>query len=72
MSRPRNGRIARLPRAIREELNQRLDEGQSGQSLVAWLNTLPEVISLADAEHDGKPLREQNLSEWRKGGYRDW
>lgn len=72
MSRTRNGRIARLPRAIREELNQRLDEGEPGKELVAWLNTLPEVVALAEAEHGGKPLREQNLSEWRKGGYRDW
>lgn len=72
MSRPRNSRIARLPRAIREELNQRLDGGESGRSLVAWLNRLPEVITLAEADHGGKPLREQNLSEWRKGGYRDW
>ncbi len=72
MSRPRNGRIARLPRPIREELNQRLDEGESGQSLVAWLNSLPEVVALAHADHGGKPLREQHLSEWRKGGFRDW
>ena len=24
------------------------------------------------AEFDGKPIREQNLSEWKQGGYRDW
>ena len=72
MSRPRNGRIARLSRPLREELNRRLDEGESGRSLVAWLNGLPEVIAQADEAHGGKPLREQNLSEWRKGGYRDW
>ena len=24
------------------------------------------------AEFEGKPIREQNLSEWKKGGYRDW
>ncbi len=72
MSRTRNGRIARLPRSIREELNQRLDEGEPGKDLVSWLNSLPEVVALTDAEHEGKPLREQNLSEWRKGGYRDW
>ncbi len=28
--------------------------------------------AIAQAECEGRPLREQNLSEWRKGGYRDW
>jgi hypothetical protein len=39
----RNGKIARLPAAIREELNQRLLEGEQGKPLVAWLNGLPKV-----------------------------
>jgi len=34
----RNGKIARLPRAVRQELNRRLDEGEQGKKLVAWLN----------------------------------
>ncbi len=72
MNRTRNGRIARLPREIREELNRRLDEGEEGRSLVTWLNQLPEVIARNEAEHEGKSIRPQNLSEWRKGGYQDW
>src|SRR6267142_2931446 len=34
----RNTKIARLPEAIREPLNQRLDDGEPGNQLVAWLN----------------------------------
>jgi len=34
----RNGKIARLPRWIREELNRRLQRGQQGDSLLAELN----------------------------------
>ena len=68
----RNGKIARLPRAVRHELNRRLQDGEQGKTLVAWLNGLPEVQAIVAAEWVGKPLREQNLSEWRKGGYRDW
>ncbi len=34
----RTGKIARLPRALREELNRHLDEGEAGVDLVAWLN----------------------------------
>jgi hypothetical protein len=72
MNKPRNGKIARLPREVREELNRRLQDGEQGASLAAWLNALPAVQAVVAAEFDGKPVREQNLSEWRKGGYRDW
>ena len=68
----RNGKIARLPRQIREELNRRLQDGEQGKRLVAWLNGLPEVRAVMAAEFAGRPIREQNISEWRKGGYRDW
>ena len=72
MMKSRNGKIARLPRGIREQLNCRLQNGEQGRPLVAWLNVLPAVRAVVAAEFDGKPVREQNLSEWRKGGYREW
>jgi hypothetical protein len=72
MNLTRNGKIARLPLAIRQELNRRLDEGEQGKKLVAWLNSLPEVQTIVTEEFGGKPIREQNLSEWKQGGYRDW
>jgi hypothetical protein len=68
----RNGKIARLPLTVRQELNRRLDDGEQGKKLVAWLNGLPEVQAIVAAEFGGKPIREQNLSEWKQGGYRDW
>jgi hypothetical protein len=68
----RTGKIARLPRATRVQLNQRLLNGEPGKELVEWLNSLPEVGKVLAAEFDGQPMREQNLSEWKKGGYRDW
>jgi len=72
MNSTRNGKIARLPLAVRQELNRRLDEGQQGKKLVAWLNSLPAVQTIVTTEFGGKPIREQNLSEWKQGGYRDW
>src|ERR1700704_5249247 len=72
MNLTRNGKIARLPLAVRQELNRRLDEGEQGKKLVVWLNGLPEVQAIVAAEFGGKPIREQNLSEWKQGGYRDW
>jgi hypothetical protein len=68
----RTGKIARLPKIIRDQLNQRLDDGEQGARLVTWLNSLPEVQAILTRDFEGKAVSEQNLSEWRKGGFRDW
>jgi hypothetical protein len=68
----RNGKIARLPLAIRLDLNQRLQDGQKGRHLVAWLNGLPEVKAVMAAEFNGEPITESNLSRWKNGGYQTW
>lgn len=68
----RNGKIARLPKAIREQLNQRLADGESGETLLRWLHTLPEVLEVLVRDFDGRPILKQNLSEWRQGGFREW
>ena len=68
----RNGKIARLPLAIRQELNQRLRDGQQGKQLAAWLNGLPEVQALMTKQFHGKPIDASNLSRWKTGGYRNW
>ena len=67
-----NGKIARLPHAIRNQLNLRLQDGEQGKNLVQWLNGLPEVQVVLQAEFDGRPIREQNISEWKKRGFREW
>lgn len=67
----RVGKIAQLPKPIREELNTRLDNGQQGPELLAWLNATPEAQAVC-AKFDGKPINAQNLSVWRSGGYEDW
>jgi Protein of unknown function (DUF3486) len=68
----RNGKIARLPLAIREELNQRLQNGEQSKQLVEWLNSLPKVQSAMKAHFEGRPISESNLSEWKTGGYLSW
>jgi hypothetical protein len=68
----RNGKIARLPREVREQLNRRLQDGEPGTKLVDWLNSVPEVHAVLAAEFEGRSISEQNLSEWKAGGYRDW
>jgi hypothetical protein len=68
----RNGKIARLPKEIREQLNRRLENGWRGARLVKWLNELPQVKDIMREEFHGHPIAEQNLSQWRDGGYADW
>jgi len=72
MNLSRNGKIGRLPKAVQEELNRRLQNGEGGGELLKWLNSLPEVKAIIAAEFGGKPIRKQNLSEWRNGGYKLW
>jgi len=68
----RYGKIARLPRDLRDQLNRRLDDGEPGVQLVQWLNELPEVQAVLSRNFDGRKINEQNLTEWKSGGYRDW
>ena len=44
------GKIGRLPRAIQEPVNLRLENGERARTLVAWLNALPEVQAMLAAE----------------------
>src|SRR5215213_1714681 len=68
----RRGKIARLPKAIREELNRRLRDGESGTKVLAWLNTEAEVRRVVTEEFGGRPVHAQNLTVWRRSGYQDW
>ena len=68
----RNGKIARLPHAIRVELNRRLQDGEPGKHLVHWLNQSDQVRKILNHEFGGRPISAQNLCEWKAGGYLDW
>ncbi len=50
----RNGKIARLPREIRDELNRRLENGVQGLPLLAWLNAQPEVLGVLARDFGGR------------------
>ncbi len=72
MNPTRNGKIARLPKSVREELNQRLQDSEQGKTLVAWLNGREDVVAILRDQFGGRLVTEQNLSEWKQGGYLDW
>jgi hypothetical protein len=56
----RTGKVACLPKVIRDQINQMILDGIP-------LRKIPANIG----EH-GKDLSEDSLSEWNKGGYKDW
>lgn len=72
MDTPRIGKIARLPLEIREQLNQRLADNEPTDELLAWLNALPAVQQILKKLFAGQPIKQQNLSAWKLGGYQDW
>jgi hypothetical protein len=73
----RTGKIARLPHDIREKLNRRLRDNLPGPKICEWVNRLPaaKVVCAEFARRNGKdksPINENQLSEWRRGGFQDW
>ena len=68
----RKGKIARLPRPMRNELNRRLADNEDGGVLLNWLNAAPEVKDLLARDFAGEPISKQNLYEWRQGGFAEW
>ena len=63
----RNGKIARLPKDLRELVNRMLDEGAQYRSI---------MIELEKHRHrwpdDIKEFTDGNFTEWHQGGYQDW
>jgi len=68
----RHGKIARLPGPIREQVNVRLQNGENGQDIIAWLNSNDEATAVLAQHFGGQEINDTNLSQWRQGGYRDW
>jgi len=68
----RQGKIARLPHTLRDAVNSRLLNGESGSKILVWLNAQPEALQVWAEHFEGAPANEGNLSEWRGGGYKEW
>jgi hypothetical protein len=70
--RRRTGKIARLPHAVREALNERLRDGLPCAEILSWLNSLPVVREVLRRHFDGSPMTQENISRWCHGGYAGW
>jgi hypothetical protein len=72
MSRTRQGKIARLPRALRDALNLKLEDNLPASQILPWLNGHAVVKEILEQHFEGAEISAQNLSEWRNGGYAEW
>ena len=59
--RRRTGTIARLPREVRDQVNEMLDDGCPYDRIIEWL---------AAKGHPG--IEDGHISEWKRGGFQDW
>src|SRR5688572_24654061 len=57
----RQGKIARLPAPLRDQVCQSMHDGIRYRQIIS---------TLAQQGHPG--LTHSNLSNWKKGGYQDW
>jgi hypothetical protein len=67
-----NGKIGRLPAPILEELHTRLHKGETQIRLAAWLNSLPEVQAVLAGHFQGRPIKQQNIVEWKQRHHPAW
>jgi hypothetical protein len=72
MSITRTGKIGRLPKCIRDMLGKRIEDGEPGKEIVKWINGLSGVQRVLEEQFDGRPITEQNLSEWKQRGHPEW
>jgi len=68
----RKGKIGRLPFNIREDLNHRIMDNVPTNEILIWLATDAMVTDVLRQLFEGRKITEQNLSEWRQGGYQEW
>ncbi len=69
----KTSKLSQLPKPIRDQLNERLDDFQPAPIILEWLNNLDEVKALIQSKFNGHPFTDGNLSDWRMyGGFREW
>jgi hypothetical protein len=59
-TRRRRGKVARLPQHLRDQINRMLDDGLPYKTIIEKLGEA------------GKHLNEDNLTNWRRGGFADY
>jgi hypothetical protein len=58
--RRRTGRVARMPKVLRDEINRMLEDGRPYEEI------------RSRALEEGYEIQKWNVTEWRQGGHQDW
>ena len=66
------GKIGRLSKYFRDEIGRRIEDGEPGKDIVKWLNEQTRVQEMLKEQFGGRPITEQNLSEWKRTGHPEW
>ena len=66
------GKIGRLSKYFRDEIGRRIEDGEPGRDIVKWLNEHSRVQEILKEQFGGRPITEQNLSEWKQTGHPEW
>lgn len=66
------GKIGRLPHAIREQVNARLLNNEPARKILEWLNATAEQTWVCAEYFNAEEVTAKNLSDWKVGGYRKW
>jgi hypothetical protein len=66
------GKIGRLSKYFRDEIGRRIEDGEPGKDIVKWLNEHSRVQEILKEQFGGRPITEQNLSEWKQTGHPEW
>jgi hypothetical protein len=68
----RTGKIARLPKTLRDAVNLALDDGASANAVIKLLT---DAKANGATNGDGSEIEipnDQNITNWRDGGFADW
>jgi hypothetical protein len=69
----KTGKVARLPKTLRDQINQMLRDGLSYPAIIKKLQP-PNTPSHqhSTSQFLPYPILEKNLSHWQQGGHQDW
>lgn len=68
----RTGKIARLPKTLRDAVNMALDDGASANAII---KIVTDAKANGATNGDGSEIEipnDQNITNWREGGFMDW
>jgi hypothetical protein len=68
----RTGKIARLPKTLRDAVNTALRDGATAAAVIKLVSA---AAANGTTNGDGSAIEipnEQNITNWRDGGYQDW